>query len=59
MFALFLLGNWVLHFDNLHHIYNQSYKVLRTNNIKLFMIQIVSGNDLHAERRLSHDSIKL
>lgn len=23
------------------------------------MIQIVSGNDLHAERKLSHDSIKL
>lgn len=54
MHALFLLGNQVLHFYNLHHIYNQSYNVLRTNNIKLLVIQIVSGNGLHAERWLNH-----
>lgn len=54
--VLVLLGNCILHFDNLPHLYNQSYKVLRTNNIKLPMIQVVSGN---AEKRLSHDSLRL
>lgn len=39
---LFLLRNWVLHLDKLHHIYNQSYKVSRTKKIKLPMIQAES-----------------
>lgn len=59
---LFLLRNWVLHFDNLHHIYNQSYKVSRTKNFKLPMIQAKSqemGTYLPSMLRLPHDSLKI